>query len=348
MSQNTNTISTAIETPILKSNNLNLGYRNGKKQHLVAEHLNFELQTGKLTCLLGPNGVGKSTLIKTIMGQVPPLGGDIFLEGKPIQTFHQKNLAKKIAVVLTEKITTGNLTVSQLVALGRIPHTGWLGNLSDADKAKVQNAILATHISYLKDQRLSELSDGQLQKVMIARALAQDGEILILDEPTAHLDLINRFEIMHLLRDIALKEQKAVLVVTHDLDIAIETADVFWLMQCGKPLVCGSPEDLILDNQINLLLPTEKLSFNKLNGKIQESKGFIYPKIEGPEDMTNWLKLALRKNNITPLPEYISISVDQNTRKFILNDGKREFGFSHVEKLVAQLQTIQDQEQQRG
>ena len=319
---------------ILNSKDLNIGYQSGKKFKAIAEDLNFNLGKGKLTCLLGPNGVGKSTLVKTIMGQVPPLNVEIFLEGKPLTFYSQKALAKKIAVVLTEKITTGNLTVGQLVALGRIPHTGWLGKLSIEDQNKVEQAISQTHIGYIRNQPLSECSDGQLQKTMIARALAQDGDILILDEPTAHLDLVNRFEIMHLLRQIAKDSKKAVLVVTHDLDIAIETADVFWLMQCGQPLVNGLPEDLILNGQINLLLPSDRLSFNPKSGKVQPKIDEFAIQIEGPEATVQWVQAALQKHISIDKLQTVQIRVEENPLRILLKRGEMEREFLGIGGLL--------------
>ena len=239
----------------------------------------------------------------------------------------QKALAKKIAVVLTEKITTGNLTVGQLVALGRIPHTGWLGKLSDEDQKKVEEAISQTNIGYIRIQPLSECSDGQLQKTMIARALAQDGDILILDEPTAHLDLVNRFEIMHLLRQIAKESKKAVLVVTHDLEIAIETADIFWLMQCGQPLVLGLPEDLILNGQINLLLPSDRLFFQPKIDKLA-----IH--IEGPEAIVQWIQSALQKNIPADKLRGIQIRVEENPFRIFLKRGEVEREFLGIGALL--------------
>ena len=319
---------------ILSGSSLSLGYRNGKRINKISEDLNFNIEKGKLTCLLGPNGVGKSTLVKTIMGQVPPLEGEIILEGKPLTSFSQKALAKKIAVVLTEKITTGNLTVGQLVALGRIPHTGWLGKLSDEDQKKVEEAISQTNIGYIRIQPLSECSDGQLQKTMIARALAQDGDILILDEPTAHLDLVNRFEIMHLLRQIAKESKKAVLVVTHDLEIAIETADIFWLMQCGQPLVLGLPEDLILNGQINLLLPSDRLFFNPKTGKVQPKIDKLAIHIEGPEAIVQWIQSALQKNIPADKLRGIQIRVEENPFRIFLKRGEVEREFLGIGALL--------------
>ncbi len=326
---------------ILSATELSLGYSKGVKTNVIAENISFSLEKGKLTCLLGPNGVGKSTLIKTIMGQIPALKNQVYLDKKPSISLSKKELSKRIAVVLTEKISSANLTVGQIVALGRIPHTGWLGSLSKSDQEKVAYAINATHINYIQERPLSELSDGQLQKVMIARALAQDGEILILDEPTAHLDLINRYEIMHLLRDIAIKENKAILVVTHDLDIAIDTADEFWLMQCGMPLVCGSPEDLILNGQINLLLPTTNLRFEKISGKVEETSRFVFPPIEGPEEAVKWVQSALRKNRIQLNGYSVSIHLENEIPIFNLKLTNEKVKFENISLLIAYLKFVE-------
>lgn len=325
---------------ILTAKNLSLGYRKANKIKHVADQISFSLEKGKLTCLLGPNGVGKSTLIKTIMGQVPAISGNIFLNGKPIGNFSQKAISQKISVVLTEKITTGSLTVRQMVELGRIPHTGWLGRLSENDQQKVDKAIQTTHIAYIENNPLSELSDGQLQKAMIARALAQDGEILILDEPTAHLDLVNRFEIMRLLRKIALEENKAVLVVTHDLEIAIQTADQFWLMQCANPLVTGSPEDLIIQEKLNLLLPTDNLIFDKVSGKVQEINVFEYPVIHGPQEIVEWFKLALRKNKLSINKKGIEISLFEAPFKGTIQFQEETVKFESIEEGIHLIKTL--------
>ncbi|MDP3473652.1 MAG: ABC transporter ATP-binding protein, partial [Algoriphagus sp.] len=206
----------------LEGKGLSLGYFHQKAKKEILQDLSFQLFSGELTCLLGPNGVGKSTLIKAILGQIKPWQGEILLENQVLQKFGTEELAKRISVVLTDPVFPGNMTVGQLVALGRTPHTGWSGKLSEQDRGIVEKALSDTKIGYLRDERLSEISDGQRQKAMIARALAQNGQLMILDEPTAHLDLVNRFEIMQVLREIASQKGKAVLVVTHDLDIAVE------------------------------------------------------------------------------------------------------------------------------
>lgn len=330
-----------LQDHILTGENLTLGYKKGRTIKRVADKIDFRLRKGKLTCLLGPNGVGKSTLIKTIMGQLDPLEGRILLKGKSVTQIGNKEISKIIAVVLTEKTNSGTLNVKQLVELGRIPHTGWLGKLSEKDQAKINEAIKVTNIQYLAQVPLSELSDGQLQKAMIARALAQDGEIIILDEPTAHLDLVNRFEIMHLLRRIAKEENKAVLVVTHDLEIAIETADEFWLMQCGLPLVTGLPEDLIIRQELDILLPSDKLTFDKISGKIKILNEKEVLGIRGTHPMKNWLAQALKKSDITSFPEDTLLEINEKPFSIELKFGNKVQSFFSIEDLLGFLKNNQ-------
>lgn len=283
----------------LSGNNLSLGYRKGKQIHEVANGITFELKAGELTCLLGPNGVGKSTLLRSIMGTLPPLSGEIKICGKEVADYSKDELSKKLSVVLTDRLQVGNLKAGDLISLGRIPHTGWMGRLSEEDLSKIEDAISATKTEYLRDFPIHELSDGQLQKVMIARALAQDGEILLLDEPTAHLDLVNRYEVMFLLRQIAQQANKAILVVTHDLEIALESADKLLLMPCGQPIISGLPEDLIIQGKLDVLLPNGRLYFDQKTGKVKPKISNRPLHISGQSDLIPWVAAALEKSGIT-------------------------------------------------
>ena len=300
---------------------LQLGYSQEGVRKPLLEDLNFQLVAGELTCLLGPNGVGKSTLIKAILGEISPWEGRLLLEQAPLSSYSIPDRAKHIAVVLTDPIYPGNLTVGQLVALGRTPHTNWLGHLGDTDRAIVEKALADTHIGYLRDARLGELSDGQRQKAMIARALAQDGSVIVLDEPTAHLDLVNRLEIMSLLREISRSQGKAILVVTHDLDIALETADRFWILNCGIPLLSGTPEDLVLSGQIQVLFPSDRYRFNVARGRVEWSQAMPDFQIEGPAEQAYWVKKAFVKAGITSLDQAMVI-----TAPFGLRFGEESFG----------------------
>lgn len=312
----------------LSGTGISLGYVHRKVNKEILSDLDFALFSGELTCLLGPNGVGKSTLIRAILGQIQPWKGHLQLDQQSITGFSPEELAKRIAVVLTDPIFPGNMTVGQLVALGRTPHTGWSGKLNPTDREVVEKALSDTKITYLRDERLSEISDGQRQKAMIARALAQDGQVMILDEPTAHLDLVNRFEIMSLLREIAHSQQKAILVVTHDLDIAIETADRFWLLNCGTPLISGKPEDLILSGQINQLLPSSKYRFSLSRGRMEFEIEDLRFEIQGPEELVFWVKKALIKAGTHSLDSAVSVSAEP----FLIRFEKQEF--CSIEELV--------------
>jgi iron complex transport system ATP-binding protein len=315
----------------LEGKGLTLGYFHQKAKKEILNGLDFQLYTGELTCLLGPNGVGKSTLIKAILGQIKPWKGEIKIDDQTIENLGVEELAKQISVVLTEPVFPGNMTVGQLIALGRTPHTGWSGKLGEKDRQIVEKALSDTKITYLRDERLSEISDGQRQKAMIARALAQDCKLMILDEPTAHLDLVNRFEIMELLRDIAAQKGKAVLVVTHDLDIAIETADRFWLLNCGTPLISGKPEDLIISGQINQLLPGDKYRFNLERGKIEFEIRDSRFEIGGNQELAFWVRKALQKAGISEIKGPIFIEKDP----FSLINGQMKF--DSIDELIIYL-----------
>ena len=310
-----------MANPAIIGKNLSLGYAKGKVRKEILNGLDFQLFPGHLTCLLGPNGVGKSTLIKAILGQLKPWAGELVLDGKPIETYNHLDLARKLSVVLTEPFLPGNMTVGQLIALGRIPHTGWTGKLGLSDLEAVEKALSATKIQYLKEERLAEISDGQRQKAMIARALAQDGKIMILDEPTAHLDLVNRFEIMHLLQEIAKNQEKAILVVTHDLEIALETADEFWLLNCGTPLISGMPEDLVISGQINQLLPGDQFRFSIERGRIEKKLEVGSWKLEGNADLIFWVRKAMEKAGVSGSD--LTIQVEGNPFSVLVNGENR-------------------------
>ncbi|WP_209330587.1 ABC transporter ATP-binding protein [Lunatimonas salinarum] len=293
--------------PSIRTNNLEIGYKSGSP---VFGKLNLAVRSGEVTCLMGPNGVGKSTLVKTILGIIPPLSGDLWIAGQPITTYKPREVAQKVAVVFTDKIAKGNLTVREMVTLGRIPHTGWLGQVHSVDRTAVASALSDVKISHLSDRLLIELSDGQIQKALIARALAQDGEILILDEPTAHLDLVNRYEIMYLLRELAIVKNKAVLVVTHDLDIALETADQLLLMIDSEIWINGAPEDLVIRGEINKLMPGNAYRFDLLTGKIGFKHNAPMPSIIGPATWIPWVQNILKKHPISM--DELSIEIAPN------------------------------------
>ncbi|MGK7397193.1 MAG: ABC transporter ATP-binding protein [Candidatus Cyclobacteriaceae bacterium M3_2C_046] len=286
--------------PVLNCQNLAVGYQKGRVQKTILKDLNLKLLPGELVCLLGPNGVGKSTLLRTIAGIQPPLRGSVQVLGQPLSDLSQRGLAQKISLVLTERIMSANLSVLELISLGRYPYTDWSGRLSANDQEIIAQAIEHTHTSYILDQKVHELSDGQLQKVMIARAIAQDGNLMILDEPTAHLDLNNKVEIMLLLKKLAKTTDKSILVATHDLDLALQTADKFWLAHCDQPLIEGIPEELVLNGDLSLIFSMKDYSFDLQTGKIKITYPFDrFVDLQGePKEKLYWTKTALERNQI--------------------------------------------------
>ncbi len=217
---------------ILTTENLEIGFRQ-KSNVSIASGVNIHFEKEKLYSVIGANGAGKSTLLRTLTGLQKSLSGKIFIDGIALEKISDIERAKKIAVVLTEKINAANLNVYELIALGRQPYTNWLGKLSAEDNLAVEVALGQTNTENLKHKICAELSDGQLQKVMIARAIAQNSEIIILDEPTTHLDIAHKFEVFQLLKNIA-KNGKCVILSTHDIELALELSNEIVLVNNGK------------------------------------------------------------------------------------------------------------------
>ena len=255
---------------VLSATNLAIGYpRPRHPARIVVENINLELRAGELVCLLGPNGAGKSTLLRTLSGIAPPIAGEVRLGGKDITKLKPTELAKRLGVVLTDRVEAGMLTGYALVALGRHPYTNWSGRLSRQDEQVVRHSIEAVGAIHLAARPITELSDGERQKLMIARALAQEAELLILDEPTAFLDLPRRVDILRTLRKLAYEAERAVLVSTHDLDLALRSADRIWLLPPGGPITSGAPEDLVLNGSFQQTFYSEGVTFNSESGSFQ-------------------------------------------------------------------------------
>ena len=223
--------------PLLVANGLRTGYRSAASTTVVAGSLpTLQLQPGQLICLLGPNGSGKSTLLRTLGGLQPALGGAIHIEG--LERWSPPALAKKISLVLTDRVRGHNLTVDSLVALGRYPWSGWLGGLDDTDRDRIEWAIRSTGIGPLRERKVHTLSDGQCQKVMLARALAQEPDFVVLDEPTASLDFGNQGKVLREIRGLA-ESGHGVLFTTHDPNHARRAADRALLLRGGRSLAEG-------------------------------------------------------------------------------------------------------------
>jgi iron complex transport system ATP-binding protein len=254
---------------ILNIKNLSIGYTSKKQELIIAKDINVQLNQPKFIAILGKNGIGKSTLLRTISKVQLALGGEIFIDNKNITTYNSVELSKKISVVLTERIPPSNLTVYELIALGRQVYTNWIGTLTGYDKSMIDKAIDQVKINNLKNQKVDELSDGQYQKVMIARALAQDTSLILLDEPTAHLDIVNKAEVFKLLKELVKTQQKTILISSHELQLAIQLADDLWLMS-DKEFVSGTKKELIANDRLQNLFESKIISFNK------ETNQFIF------------------------------------------------------------------------
>lgn len=260
-----------MNTLLLEAENLTIGYSTTRGQaRVVAEELSLSLHAGELVCLIGPNGAGKSTLLRTLAGMQRPLKGKVLLHNlHDLHALPANELARHLAIVLTERVSISGLTGYALVALGRHPHTDWSGRLNDHDEKVIQRAVEAVGAAHLAERLIDELSDGERQRLMIARALAQQPDILILDEPTAFLDLPRRVETLRLLRDLARATGCAVLLSTHDLDLALRTADRLWLLSGGGAFDEGAPEDLVLNGALGKAFQSEGVQFDPLMGSFQ-------------------------------------------------------------------------------
>ncbi len=247
---------------MLSTIDLAVGYRNGKRVTEVLTHLDVSLYAGELVCLLGANGIGKSTLLRTISGVQPALRGTIEINGRDLTDYSSKELSKLIGIVYTDRTLAGALTVEELVSLGRQPYTGFFGRLDADDRQVVADAIESVGMSHKTHDYVATLSDGERQKAMIARALAQETPIIILDEPTAFLDVASRIETMQLLRQLAQSQQKAVLLSTHDVGLSLPLTDRLWLVTADSTVVEGTTSQFISDGTLNNLFPGRNIAFD--------------------------------------------------------------------------------------
>ncbi|MBR1461928.1 MAG: ABC transporter ATP-binding protein [Prevotella sp.] len=242
---------------------LTIGYNTKNSKKIVAENISASIQEGELTCLIGPNGVGKSTLLRTLSAFQPPLSGEIAINGQALSRLTDRQLSRLIGIVLTTKPDIQNMSVYELVSLGRSPYTGFWGKLSDEDKHIVEESIQMVGISHLEKRMVQTLSDGERQKMMIAKALAQQTPVIFLDEPTAFLDYPSKVEMLQLLHQLSRETQKTIFLSTHDLELALQIADTLWLMQPQRPVAIGTPRALAQGGQLGAFLNRPGLHFNE-------------------------------------------------------------------------------------
>lgn len=333
------------QSSIISTNELDIGFppKGRKSATVVASDINVALEGGQVVCLLGPNGSGKSTLIRTLAGLHYPLDGEVMLNGKRLNQFGVKAIAQKVSTVLTDRITIGNISVYELVAFGRSPYTGWFGSLNKKDEQIVEWAIASAGIEQFVDRDVLHLSDGERQKVMIARALAQDTSAVLLDEPTAHLDLPNRVEIIRLLRKLTHDTQKGILLSTHELDLALKAADTLWLINREGEVITGTPEDLVLDGTFESVFEKDSFDFDRSTGSFtlhQPHKSPVY--LHGDTVAVFWTRRALeregfkvKESNGTDLQ--IHIRSRENSFEWEVSNGRDGFVCRSINELVSQL-----------
>ncbi|HVN58912.1 MAG TPA: ABC transporter ATP-binding protein [Bacteroidales bacterium] len=256
---------------IISIQNLEIGYRSGTITAPLVPPLAADVKCGELISVIGLNGIGKSTLLKTIAGLMPSLGGEILIKGRKISEHSRYEMARNIGYISTESVRVNSMRVLDLVRLGRYPHTDWTGRFDENDHGKVEEAIANAGITHLSERFINELSDGERQRAMIARTLAQDTDILIMDEPTAFLDVRSRHEVIHLLHDLSERRGKTIICSTHDLSTALDNSDRIWLL-FSDSFEDGAPEDLILSGSFQSLFDNSSVRFDPSDASLKYSR----------------------------------------------------------------------------
>jgi iron complex transport system ATP-binding protein len=280
---------------ILSIEALNIGYNNGKEEMVILPDLFANASKGELIAVIGKNGAGKSTLLRTITGLQPSLSGKIFHEGRDIAEFSRMDLAKKVGYISTEIVRVTNMSVYDLVSLGRFPYTSWTGKIDRENHQRILEAIENAGMSHFGTRYIGELSDGERQRAMIARILAQDTGLMIMDEPTAFLDIGGRYEILHLLHNLTKTRGKTIIFSTHDLHMAISQADKIWLLT-ETELVEGAPEDLMIEGDFDHIFDSSPVRYNSDHGTfifLSDDQGSIF--IEGEGVLRHWTEKAVNR-----------------------------------------------------
>lgn len=330
---------------ILESKNLSIGYSKDNKPIIIQSDLNLQLKKGELCCLIGPNGVGKSTLLRTISKQLNKQKGDILINNLSINKYDFQALAKSLSIVLTDSIQVPNLKVRELVAMGRFPYTNFWGNLNKEDKEKVEESIQLLSLQPLIERNFIELSDGEKQKALIAKALAQDTPLILLDEPTAFLDFPSKMAILAELRKIAHNKNVAIILSTHDLELALKMADLIWLFPEKNNCKTGIPEDLVLSGDISKAFSSKILSFDLKTAHFSqrmETRDVV--NVEGNSIEAEWLKRALVRKGISAIANKTNSYTafyDSSTSKFMLQkENEIIVTFDRINDLLSEIENI--------
>lgn len=326
---------------IIRLEHLSTGYVGKHKTRVIASNVNASLYSGQLTCLLGANGAGKSTLLRTLCALQPALSGNTYIQDKLLSEYTDKQLAKTISVVLTERFDLRNMSVIELTGMGRSPYTGFWGKLSKEDLEIVEECLQLVGIESLKKRMVHTLSDGERQKVMIAKALAQKTPVIFLDEPTAFLDYPSKVEIMQLLHTLAHDYGKTIFLSTHDLELALQIADKLWLMDKEQGLRIGIPEDLSLDGSLEKFFSKKGIFFDYQSGLFKVVPPNVFKRIylSGEDAPYQMVKKALSRIGIfadAQVESTDSIVCEPSAYTYITSSGKKEV-LSNIEALLGRI-----------
>lgn len=316
---------------ILSLNSLKIGYASGRHEKILLLPLTASAKSGELIAVIGKNGIGKSTLLRTLVGLQSSFGGEILFGGKNIRAFSRLELAQKVGYISTENVKVSNLNVYDLVALGRFPYTDWMGNIDTESHNRITDALEMTGMSESRYRFVSELSDGERQRAMIARIFAQDTGIMVMDEPMAFLDIGSKYDIISLLHLLSHENAKTIIFSTHDLDMAISQADKIWLILENK-LIEGAPEDLMIAGVFDHLFESPTVQFNSDNGTFSfrsKQKKNIYLEGEGP--IRHWTDKAVNRvgfsvSDVKTTPYIIAPSEKNSNWQFSYLNSIVEFG----------------------
>jgi iron complex transport system ATP-binding protein len=327
----------------IKLKHLSVGYvQPGGAPQRILNEITLEAAPGEMVALIGCNGIGKSTLLRTLAGFQPWFDGDIQMGDKGFETLDPKERARLLSFVSTENVRIYNMSVFDLVAYGRFPYTNWIGLLSDEDRFIVGEAIEKVGLRGFEQRSVTHISDGERQRAMIARALAQDTPLILLDEPTAYLDVSNKYEIFHLLQLLAGEKKKTVVLSTHDLNIALREVDKLWIVT-DSGCYQGAPEDAALRGWLNLLFKNEHIGFDAEEGEFFFKKQFkAKVKVQGTGLPLIWTLRALNRNGYQIVtyvkPDFI-VTVGEDKWELELENSKKVF------KSIYQLLTFLKQKQ---
>lgn len=323
-----------MKKKLLEIKDLEIGYQVKEQKKVIQNHLNLSLNAGELICLIGPNGVGKSTFLKTLGRIQPELSGEIIIGNSPISKINQQEFSRKLALVLTEQLDIPQMSARDVISLGRYPYTGFWGNLQKKDLNIVIETAQNVGIEHLLNRSYVELSDGEKQKVMIAKALAQQTPLMLLDEPTAFLDFPTKSSLLIMLRKLARQNQMGIILSTHDIELALKTADQIWLFPEHLKMISGIPEDLVIDSQILKVFKSKEMAFNIDSGHFERQFHAQYNiEVKGDNIKANWLRKALIRNEISPsAPSDKHIVCDENYHLFAQD--KEIQSFQNISELL--------------